>query len=118
AADGQAGDSVRSPRGKEERGGRTDVRADDVRGSEAPLVDQAGQERSRAVRGNQFWATIGVAEPRQVDGDYPPESHDAVPDAAEGPQAFGPRRQQQHSGVRIGLAIREPHANAVADSEV
>jgi hypothetical protein len=40
-----------------------------VGSSQAPLVDQTGQERSRGVWGNQFRATIGVAEARQVDGD-------------------------------------------------
>src|SRR5258707_15551804 len=37
---------------------------DDVRSSQAPLVDQTRQERTRGVRGNQFRAAIGVAESR------------------------------------------------------
>src|SRR5258707_13776911 len=37
AADGQARDAPRRPRGKEERRGCTDVRADDLRSSQAPL---------------------------------------------------------------------------------
>src|SRR6266704_1703241 len=90
AADGQAGDALRRPGGKEERRGRADVRADDVGSSKTPLVDQTGQERSRGVWGDQFRATIGVAESRQVNGDHPPDCRDAVPDATEGPKAFGP----------------------------
>src|SRR2546423_13128487 len=35
-------------------------------GAPGPLVDQAGQERSRSVRGDQFRAAIGVAEPGHV----------------------------------------------------
>src|SRR6476659_3642076 len=46
AADGQARDALRSLCGKEEGCGRADVRADDVRSSESPFVDQTGQERS------------------------------------------------------------------------
>src|SRR5260221_6794848 len=64
AADGQAHNAFRRPGGNEERRGRADVRADDVRSSQAPLVDQTRQERTRGVRGNQFRATIGVAESR------------------------------------------------------
>ena len=118
AADGQARDALRSLRGKEQRCGRADVRADDVRSAQTPLVDQAGQERSRGVRGDQFRATIGVAESRQVDGDHPPDCRDAVPDATEGPEALGPRRQQQHGDVRVRLVVGEPHSHPVADSEV
>src|SRR6266851_9840443 len=40
------------------------------------------------VLGNQFRATIGVAESWQVDGDHPPDCRNAAPDAAEGPEAF------------------------------
>src|SRR5713101_2830966 len=65
ATEGQARNALRRPRSKEERRCRADVRADDVRSSQAPLVDQTGEERSRGVRGNQFRATIGVAESRQ-----------------------------------------------------
>src|SRR6266511_3842846 len=43
AADGQAGDALWRPGGKEERRGRADVRADDVGSSKTPLVDQTGQ---------------------------------------------------------------------------
>jgi len=53
AADGQARYALRSLRGKEEGCGRADIRADDVRSPEAPLVDQAGQKRSRGVRSDQ-----------------------------------------------------------------
>jgi len=91
AADGQARNALWRPCGKEERRGRADIRADDMRSSEAPLVDQAGQERSGGVRSDQLRATVGVAEPRHVDGDHPPEYCEAVPDATEGPKAFGPR---------------------------
>jgi len=118
AADGQAGDAFRSLRSKEQRRGRADVRADDVRSSQTPFIDHTGQERSRAVRGDQLRATIGVAESRQVDGDHPPDCRDAVPDAAEGPKALGPRRQQQHSDARICLVVCEPHPHPVTDSEV
>jgi hypothetical protein len=94
AADGQARDALRRPRGKEKRRGRADIRADEVRNSQAPLVDQTGQELSRGVRRDQFRATIGVAESGQVDGDYPPDCQNAIPDATEGPEVFGPWRQQ------------------------
>src|SRR6266852_3081805 len=50
------------------------------------LVDQAGQKRSGGVRGDQFRATVGVAESRHVDGDRPPDRRDAVPDSTECPQ--------------------------------
>src|SRR6266508_4772785 len=72
AADGQARHALWRPRGKEERRGRADIRADDMRSSEAPLVDQPGQERSGGVRSDQLRATVGVAESRHVDGDHPP----------------------------------------------
>ena len=72
ATDGQAGDAFGSLRGEEQCCGGSDVGTDDVRSAEGPLVDQAGEERSRAVRGDEFGATVGVAEARQVDGDYPP----------------------------------------------
>ena len=117
-ADGQARNALWRPRGKEERRGRADIRADDMRSSEAPLVDQAGQERSRGVRSDQFRATVGVTESRHVDGDNPPDCRDAVPDSTEGPKGFGPRRQQQHGDVRVCLGIGEPHSHSVADSEV
>src|SRR5438128_2423294 len=65
-ADGQARDALRSPRGKEKRRGRAHVRADDVGSSQAPLVDQTGQEQSRGVRSYQSRATVGVPESRQV----------------------------------------------------
>src|SRR4029453_14305009 len=58
AADGQAGDALRRPRGKEQRRGRADIWPDDVGSSQAPLVDQTGQERSRGVWGDQFRATV------------------------------------------------------------
>ncbi len=79
AANGQARNALRNPRSKEEHRGRPDVRADDVRRSQAPLVDQTNQERSGGVRGNQFRATIGVAKSRQVDGDDRADCIDAVP---------------------------------------
>ena len=85
--------------GKKQRRGRAHVWADDVGSSQAPLVDQPGQKPSRGVRGDQFRATIGVTESRQVDGDHPPDGSNAAPDATEGPEAFGPRRQQQHGDV-------------------
>jgi hypothetical protein len=91
AADGQARDELWSLRGKEQRSGGADVGTDDVRSAQTPFIDQAGQERARAVRGDQFRAAIGVAEPRQVDGNHPTNRRDAVPDATEGPQAFGLR---------------------------
>src|SRR4029077_18037995 len=90
--------------------GRADVRADDVGSSQAPLVDQAGQERSRGVRGDQFQATIRVAESWQVDGDHPPDCRNAAPDATEGPQAFGLWRQQ-YGDVRAWPGIGEPHSH-------
>jgi DNA-binding CsgD family transcriptional regulator len=118
AADGQARDALRRLRGKEERRGRADVRADDVGSSQAPFVDQASQELPRGVRGNQFRAAVGVAESGQVDGDHPAGRGYAVPDAAERPEAFGPRCQQQHGDVRICPGIGEPHAHPVTHSEV
>jgi hypothetical protein len=93
AADGQARNALWRPRGKEERRGRADVRADDMRSSEAALVDQADQERSGGLRSDQFRATVGVAESRHVDGDNPPDCRDAVPDSPECPKGFGPRRE-------------------------
>ena len=118
AADGQTRESFGSLRGKEQCGGRADVRADDVRSSKAPLVDQPGQERARGVRRDEFRATVGVPEPGQIDGDDPSECSDAAPDATEGPKALGPWRQEQHSAVRIRLALCEPHPHPVTDSEV
>jgi hypothetical protein len=118
AADGQARNALWRPRGKEERRGRADIRADDMRSSEAPLVDQAGQERSRRVRSDQFRATVGVTESRHVDGDNPPDSRNAVPDSTERPKCFGPRRRQQNGDLRVCLGIGEPHSHPVADSDV
>ena len=43
-SDGQARDSLRSLRREEERRGGSDVRADDVRNSQVPFLDQGSQE--------------------------------------------------------------------------
>ena len=118
-ADGQARHAFRCLRREEQRGGGADVRADDVRRSQAPFIDQASEERPRAVRGDQLRATlIGVAESGQVESNHSPDFGDAIPDPAERPKALGPRRQQQHRDVRIGLCIREPDPHPVTDSEV
>jgi len=50
SADGQARNTLRSPRSEEERCGRADFRANDMRSSQAPLVDQTSDER-REVSG-------------------------------------------------------------------
>src|SRR4029077_7658670 len=118
AADGQARDAVGSLRSEHERRGRADVGADDMRSSEAPLVDQTGQERTGGIRGDQFRAAVRVSEARHVDGDNPPDRRDAIPNATERPEAFGPRRQHQNGDARVCLRVGEPYSRAVADSEV
>ena len=86
---------------------------------EPPLVDQASQELARGVGGDQFRALlIGVTESRHVEGDDPPQRRDLIPDATEGPQAFGPWRQHEHGGVRFCLGIRVPHSHPIAHAEV
>jgi hypothetical protein len=66
---------------------------------------EPAKRRSRGVRSNQLRATIGVAESRQVDGDHPPACRNAAPDAKEGPEAFGPHRQQQYGVCESALDV-------------
>jgi hypothetical protein len=47
SADGQARNTLRSPRSEEERCGRADFRANDMRSSQAPLVDQTSTNVAR-----------------------------------------------------------------------
>jgi len=118
AADGQARDTLRSLRGEKERCRRADVGAYDVGRSEAPFVDQPGEERSGGVRRDQLRAAVRMAKARHVDRNDPPGRRDTIPDAAERPEALGPRRQQQNGDVGVCLRVREPHAHSVADPEI
>lgn len=118
AADGQAAEARRISRREEERRGGSNVRTDDVRRSQVPLVDQSAQELAHRVRRDQLRATLRVPEAGQVDGDHAPDRGEAAPDATEGPERLRPRRRQQHGGVRARPRVRVPHAHPVADAEV
>ena len=102
AADGQAGNALRSLCRQEKRRGCPNVRADDVRSTQPPFVDQTLQEGPCGVRGNQFWTRlVGMSESGQVDGDHPAEPFHVTPDATEGPHGLRPRREQQQRGIRV-----------------
>ena len=76
AADGQARDPFRSLRSEEKRGGRANVRADDVRNSQAPFIDQVAKlppgcwgQDSRFQSGGRYW---GSEDRRRIRGPGPP----------------------------------------------
>src|SRR6266699_2229508 len=87
--DGQARDAFWRLGREEERGGCANVRTDDMRSAQSPLVDQTGQERSGAVGSDELRRLIGVAESRHVDGDNTHERCEAVPDAAKAHRLSG-----------------------------
>ncbi|HJY93865.1 MAG TPA: hypothetical protein VJ371_02875 [Streptosporangiaceae bacterium] len=84
---------------------------------EAEGVGGADDEVAHRPRGQQLIATLGTAEPRQVDGHQMGMFGQPLPYRHEGQQAFRPRAQQQ--GVILAVpAFGEPDRQTVDDPEL
>jgi hypothetical protein len=78
----------------EQRGRRADVRADQVRVGDVPLVEDPDQELAHRHGREQIGASFGPAESGQVDGQQARDAGQPGPHPVEGVQALRPRTGQ------------------------
>jgi hypothetical protein len=94
AADDQAPEPPGMAGRGEQRRRRADVRADQVRIADVPLVQDPDQELAHRRRRQQAGPPFGAPEARQVDGHQPRDAGQPRPHPVEGVQALGPRAGQ------------------------
>ena len=82
------------PRRGEQYGRGADVGADDVRLLESERVGDGEKELAHRPRSQQSVPTLGVTEPRQVDGYQMGVLGELPPDRLEGQQRLRPRAEQ------------------------
>ncbi len=112
--DDEAPQAVRIHGRGEERGGGADVRTDDVRVLEPERVGDENHELAHRPRRHQRVATLGMAEPGQVDRHQVRVFGEAEPRRLEGVQAFRPRAQQERVIVAV-LALGGADGQPVDD---
>ncbi len=91
----------------EQRRRPADVGAEDVRGVQLPLVDQADEEAAHGLRRVEVDAALRLPEAGKVDRDHVPGRAEPRPQLLPGVEALGPRAQEQQRQLAVGIGLGE-----------